>query len=929
MSTVGEVPSSDPLLRRNAKDQISLVRSAEIDYILDMAVDEAMRMVKARYGNFFLFDQNGRLSPCNTSAPASEEAQRLAEHCVATRTNGAFRPDEPADGLPADLEIKSAALCVYMGLQEGDLGAIVLRDPLFFPHFFEADMSLIKNFAATFCILLKNGWTDRHSSQIFLNFKTSLLLLLENAHLNQKIKESDYQLNAVLEVSNLINSSRELSEMIQAVLYSARRVIRAESASLFLVDEKTGELYFDIVSDDADKATNLRGMRIPQGQGIVGLSAREKRSIIVNDARSDPRVYRAVDEATKMTTRNILASPLLVGGHTIGVVEVLNTIDRAAFTEHDLEIFESFSDSVAIALQRRRLLDDLQSTNLELEKRLRETTCLHAVAGALVEAVSSTDLFQRVLGIIRKDLNVGRASILIYNQETGNLDLAAHEGTRPFSDDDVVNENSLARHVFRTAHPVLIEDVSTSEELKHLAQPHRYSSKSCIVAPLVSPAEPQPIGVLCLTEPTADRFFDDDYRLVLTIASQLVRGFENFKLNQEIITKKAIEKEVEITSRIQKNILPASIPRHLHMELAARSVMAKTTGGDFYDFFVHSPNGDVTLLVADVSGKSLPAALFMAISSSILRTIIRAHTDPVKIMELSNDLLFEESQSGMFVTVFLGRYEPSSSRLRFASAGHNDMLVIHPDGSFRRLSGKGAPLGVISSYKQKYIGGEMEVSEGDLMVLYTDGVIEGVNEQNEEYGLDRFVDLVRGLRDRPPMEIVDLVYNSVTEFCGSEPQFDDFTLLIARFHGIARGYRDYHITLPAVVDSIPLLRDFVMTACQRHGMSGQDLEDVLLVSDEAATNIVVHAYGDANHEPGSFECDLEIDTNRFVRMHFRDQGAPFRLEDVPEPDLRENLAGKRKGGFGVYLIRSLMHTVEYSRRDGVNHLRVEKMIEHK
>ncbi|HMU85588.1 MAG TPA: SpoIIE family protein phosphatase, partial [Leptospiraceae bacterium] len=584
-------------------------------------------------------------------------------------------------------------------------------------------------------------------------------MLLENAHLNHKIKESDHQLKSVLEVSNLINSSRELSEMIQTVLYSAKRVIRAESASLFLVDEKTGELYFEII---AGNKKDLKGFRIPRGQGIAGITAATKKSLIVNDAQNDARVFRQVDQVSREITRNILAAPLLIEGEAIGVIEVINTIDRPAFSEHDLEIFESFSDSVAIALQRRRLLDSIQRTNVQLERRLREITSLHAVARAQVEERTIQDLFARALNIVRDDLKVGRASILMASGST--LKMAASAGTYDESD---ATPGSLAHHVFSTNRPVFIEDFRENPEFAAMANPHRYDSRSCIILPLASPGQP-PFGVLCLAEPSSGQFLEEDYKLLLTIASQIVKGYENLGLNEQIIVKKSLEKEMEITSRIQRNILPIKKPQHLHLDLAARSVMAKTTGGDFFDYYVHTPNGDVSCLVADVSGKSLPAALFMAVSSSILRTIIRQEIDPTRVLAQANDLLFEESQSGMFVTVFLCRYDPSTGRLRYASAGHNEMILMHENGNYEMLSGKGSPLGVLPAYRQKYLGGSTQVRDGDLLILYTDGVIEAVNSAGEEFGMDRLMSTLHEVRDRKPEEIVETVYKRVIDFSGSE-----------------------------------------------------------------------------------------------------------------------------------------------------------------
>lgn len=896
--------TGSPIVTLLSGGRLHVRRNQEVDYVLDLVLDEARRLVQAREGNFFLFGLSGKLEPFLIDDVEADRA--LAEDTLQRKTSRIVHGEQDV-------------LCIHMTLQEGDLGVLILRNPAYFDNFYEADLALAQNLTSTFGLLLKSAFTDSHKLDVFLNFKSSLLLLLENAHLNHKIKESDRLLKSVLEVSNLINSSEELSAMIQTVLYSARHVIRAESASLFLVDEATGELYFEIIAGDSKE---LKGFRIPRGQGIAGLTASTKKSIIVNDAQNDPRVFRQVDKVSQEITRNILASPLLIEGHAIGVIEVINTIDRPAFSEHDLEVFESFSDSVAIAIQRRRLLDQQQKTNIELEKRLREITSLHAVAAAQSEEQSVQDLFVRVLNIIRDDLKVGRASILMLEPD-GTLRMAANVGEYPPS--EAISHGKLAHHAISTNRPVYLEDIEKApEDVRALLRPTGYNSKSCILLPLAHSAA-GPFGVLCLTEPAGGRFNEEDYRLLVTIASQLARGHEKFLLGEQILVKKSLEKEMEITSRIQRNILPPGKPKHLHLDMSAMSVMAKTTGGDFYDYHVHTENGDVSFLVADVSGKSLPAALFMAVSSSILRTIIRQEIEPTRVLSAANELLFEESQSGMFVTVFLCRYDPAAGKLKYASAGHNEMLLIHSDGTMDVLSGKGSPLGVLPPFKQKYIGGQVNVRPDDLLVLFTDGVVEAVNSAGEEFGMDRLVEILQGAGERSPDEIVDLVFKKVMDFSGSELQYDDFTMLVTRFFGTIRDQKQYHISLPARVESVPLLRDFVLRACHSHGLAGQDVEDILLAADEAATNVILHAYKGAD-SAAEFECRLEIEAGARLRIEMTDQGAPFNQDAVPGPDVRENMAGRRRGGFGVYLIRSLMDHVDYFRKDNLNYFVAEKAL---
>lgn len=901
------------LLQKQKGGFATLERTGEVDYILDLALEESCRMVKAKTSNFYLNEPDGSLKPFRESLD-NDEIRSLAEACL--------REQIPVNVSPGDggsfHAVTEPTLCIPMSTQEGPLGVMVLRGTQHFDYFFEYDLSLARNFAATFSILLRGSWSDHESDSIFLNFKSSLLLLLENAHLNQKVREANQQLTTVLEVSNVINSSRQLNEMVEKVLQSARQVIRAESASLFLIDEQTGEMVFDVISGEK---TELRGVRIPQGMGIVGLCAGKKQSIIVNDAENDPRVFKKVDEVFNNVTRNLLACPLLVDGNVIGVIELINTIDRADFLQQDLDIFESFSDSVAIAIQRRRLLDDLQTTNLALERKLSEVTSLHAVAAVLVEARSVEELFQKVLVIIRKDLGVNRASIVMKNGDS--FDTVARSGD--YNDQADQEHYTLTKHVMETGEALFVNDIQSDSVLAGLAGNSGYLSGACILIPITGPSG-EPIGLLSVSDPTSGSFSHDDFRLLGTIASQMMRGFENFRLSRELLEKSAIEKEVEITSKIQQNILPTKPLEHSFVKLAARSIMAKTTGGDFYDYYVHPETGEVTMLVADVSGKSLPAALFMAVSTSILRTIIRSDLSPAEILHNANELLFEESESGMFVTVFLSKYRPSTGTLRFASAGHNEMILVRADESVEVLSAKGAPLGVMPARLSQYEGNELKAEPDDLLVLYTDGVVEAINPDNQEYGMENFIRLVRQNRTLPPERIIDLVYRNVTSFSGSELQYDDFTMLVSRLdvdkYDTVRKIFQY----PAKPGSVPRLRDDLGGVFQKCGIAGQLLDDLLLVSDEAATNIVLHAFENESKAAPVFDCKVSIRQGEEISLEFRDYGKPFKLNEVKEPNVQENLAGRRRGGFGVYLIRTLMDSVDYARSAGENVLRILKKL---
>jgi sigma-B regulation protein RsbU (phosphoserine phosphatase) len=430
----------------------------------------------------------------------------------------------------------------------------------------------------------------------------------------------------------------------------------------------------------------------------------------------------------------------------------------------------------------------------------------------------------------------------------------------------------------------------------------------------------KPFGAISVSEPEGGlSYTNNQLRLLLTISSQFVKGFENIKLNRDMMAKKAMEKEIEITRNIQNNILPAKLPGGSNFEVGVKTVPAKEVSGDFYDSFKYS-DGQFSFLIADVSGKSLPAAIFMAMSSSIIRTLGRNHDlTPDDLLRQSNSLIYEDSQSGMFVTLFFIHYNPATMEINFASAGHNDQVWIKQDGSYELMKGKGAPLGVIPT--GNYIGGTIKPGIGDLIVLYTDGAVEEKDSKDEEYGLDRFVNEIVKRKDLKPQQIIEEVFKDIQEFASGNEQFDDFTVMILKFND------DYQFkkSFPAKNNQIPVLREFVYNTIKVRNLNEVVYEDILLCCDEAGTNIVMHSYKETTLKNPSFECSIKF-TDKTIEILFKDQGKMFQRENVPKPSLQANLRGERRGGFGVFIMEKLMDSVEYKYQDGFNMLIMSKTI---
>ena len=238
-----------------------------------------------------------------------------------------------------------------------------------------------------------------------------------------------------------------------------------------------------------------------------------------------------------------------------------------------------------------------------------------------------------------------------------------------------------------------------------------------------------------------------------------------------------VENELNIAAQIQRSILPSNFPEfpeHGEFDLYAMMIPAREVGGDFYDFFFVDDD-HLAVVVADVSDKGVPAALFTMISRTILRSIIRQRKSPSQVLSETNDLLYEENDTGMFVTVFLAYYQLSTGQLAYSNGGHNPALSIKPDGMSRKFVHKHGPaLGVRPGVTYKEDAETLE--PGQILVLYTDGVTEASSPNNELYGLDRFDKLVSSCKSLKLSQMFNHIDKELKEFQQGN-QIDDITVL--------------------------------------------------------------------------------------------------------------------------------------------------------
>jgi serine phosphatase RsbU (regulator of sigma subunit) len=268
------------------------------------------------------------------------------------------------------------------------------------------------------------------------------------------------------------------------------------------------------------------------------------------------------------------------------------------------------------------------------------------------------------------------------------------------------------------------------------------------------------------------------------LAAQVKRMASNLKKAQaELVIKERMDKELEIAREIQASLWPKRLPDNDYIRVAGACESANEVGGDYYDV-IDLGGGNIGLIVADVSGKGVPGLLVMGVGRSVIRSHAREIISPREVLIRSNEAISADIRSGMFITVFYGIVDPAYETVTFANAGHNPLILINRNSrgkQYRILKGLGRPLGLASGpfFDDRIEEKKVNLSPGDALVIYSDGITEAMNRADEEYGLERFINLLISAHWTSADELISVVLEDVNRFVDGAAQSDDITILAA------------------------------------------------------------------------------------------------------------------------------------------------------
>jgi phosphoserine phosphatase RsbU/P len=388
-------------------------------------------------------------------------------------------------------------------------------------------------------------------------------------------------------------------------------------------------------------------------------------------------------------------------------------------------------------------------------------------------ATERSEVLDFILDSAREVIDYDAAGIFLFDEESRTAGYVAGRGYGESVgiEAPLTNDAGIVGWVISTGESVIAAE---AEENPHYLK-LREETRGQLTVPIAS--DGKVIGAFNLERDRPDSFTEKDLEWLTVMATQVAIWIDRARHRQELLEKKRLDEELRIAREVQLSLLPAAAPELAGLDIAGINIPSRNIGGDYYDF-IPIVSDHLGIVVADVAGKGVPAALIMASFRAFLRAEIRNNYAIQTIFDRVNNLLHEILQPHQFVTAFYGVLDLERRRFTSSNAGHNPPLLLRADGKWRELKSGGTVLGLFegTAYDEQFV----DLVPGDVLVLYTDGLIEAENKAGRMYGQQRLRQFVRSHAHLNAAALCEDVYVDMRRFTGGSHLDDDTTIVVAR-----------------------------------------------------------------------------------------------------------------------------------------------------
>ncbi len=570
----------------------------------------------------------------------------------------------------------------------------------------------------------------------------------------------------LLEVSDVLSTSLDLDTTLRRVAEVVRKVINYEIFAILLLNEKTQELRFRFQigypPEFAERA------RVKVGEGVTGQAAQLRKAILVDDVMQDPTYISAVPNV-----RSELAVPLITKNRVIGVID-LEARDPGYFNEEHSRLLALVASRIAGGIENAQLYT-------RTTRQARILLLLNEIARELSSILNLDELLNRVAELLRRLIDYQMFSILLLDSSGKKLQ---HRFSLRFNENihlkrEVPLGRGIVGHAAQSAQAILVPDVTKDPRYVE-ANPE---TRAELAVPLIY--KDKVIGVLDLEHTRRGFFTDDHKRTMMTLAAQVAIAVENARLYEEIARQeRRLERDLALARELQMRLLPQTLPKLAHLELAAKFIPARAIGGDLYDFIPYSLSR-LGIVIGDVSGKGAPAAIYAALVSGILRSHAPIEPGPAEMLRAVNLSLAERRIEAQFVSIIYAVWDDQHRTLMVANSGLPRPIHVHA-GKNHVIEATGLPLGLFDD--ADYDEFRFKMKPGDMFVFFSDGILDARNRRGELFGRGRVEKLVEKCAGQSADSVVECLFKAVAEHSAGAEPFDDQTVVAIKVKdGFAPG----------------------------------------------------------------------------------------------------------------------------------------------
>ncbi|MCW1967696.1 MAG: SpoIIE family protein phosphatase [Anaerolineae bacterium] len=502
--------------------------------------------------------------------------------------------------------------------------------------------------------------------------------------------------------------------------------------------------------------------------GIIGWMRDTGKNLLVYDFETElANLPARPSYISSNPPRSGIFVPLRNGEQVIGAI-VVQSMQPNRYNEAQLRTLSIIAHQAAAGIQNARAL-------ARERRRVQQLELVNEVARQTQALLHLDELLPQLVHAIQRIFGYYAVALCLPTPE-GDKIVIQSATNRDIVGIALQRGEGVIGSAFATSRMVVVDDIA--QDMRYVATSALPNTRSEVAVPLF--IENQIVGVMDLESERLAAFTRDDQRYLELLARQVAIAIEDARLYEAEQLAQRLRQEVELAESIQVSFLPKQLPNKTGWELGAAWRAARHVGGDFYDVFElrRELEHQYGLAIADVAGKGVPAALFMALARTLLRAVAFTNRSPADALMRVNDLILADSQADIFVTMLYAIWNPDTGQVLMGNAGHNPALLVTQNGTVRAIKSPGIALGVLD---EAFIGStSFTMQPNEVLLLYTDGITEAIRADQTDFGVERLQAVLRQSRHLSAQTIADEILKAVNQFVGTEPAFDDQTMLVLK-----------------------------------------------------------------------------------------------------------------------------------------------------